>query len=220
MSHRFRSLVVTCAVCVSLAGLAAPAAAQVRRPTVRGSIGVARSRPVPIFRGFRPVVSRPYFPLIPRGTFGFGLSIFGGYPFAYRYSAYPYGAYPYPYSYPYAAYPTYGYYPASAPYADGYAAAGYSVDASQYSGNTLSQYGASAMTGRVTLEVTPADAAVFIDGNYVGLARDFAAATPLGLTSGRHRLELRAQGYQTISADLDVTVGRTTPYRTTMNVIR
>src|SRR5258706_16461960 len=74
-----------------------------------------------------------------------------------------------------------------------------------------------AITGGVSFEITPADAAVFVDGVYVGKAADFSAvAPPLLMATGRHHFELRAQGYQPAAFDVDVTPGQVIPYRGTL----
>jgi len=41
---------------------------------------------------------------------------------------------------------------------------------------------------------------------------------PLGLTPGRHHIEIRAAGYQTMAFDADVTAGRMIPYQGTLQV--
>ena len=50
--------------------------------------------------------------------------------------------------------------------------------------------------GRLNLYVTPASAQVFVDGFYAGTVADFQDRG-LWLESGPHRIELRADGYQT-----------------------
>ena len=43
-----------------------------------------------------------------------------------------------------------------------------------------------------------------------------AAVLTLGLTPGRHRLEIRAPGYQTVNFDVDVVAGEVIPYQGVM----
>ena len=51
-----------------------------------------------------------------------------------------------------------------------------------------------ANTGGVSFEITPSTAQVFIDGSYVGTVGEFTPTTqPIGLTPGRHRIEIRVQ---------------------------
>jgi len=39
---------------------------------------------------------------------------------------------------------------------------------------------------------------------------------PLGLPAGRHRIEIRATGYQTMSIDADIVAGQVIPYQGAM----
>src|SRR5207244_853384 len=56
--------------------------------------------------------------------------------------------------------------------------------------------------GGVSFEISPSAAAVFVDGAYVGTVDEFGPQTePLRLTPGRHRIELRAQGMETMGFD-------------------
>lgn len=72
-------------------------------------------------------------------------------------------------------------------------------------------------SGGMTFEITPSDASVFIDGTYMGTGHDFGPTLqPLGLSVGRHHIEIRAEGYKTMSFDADVTAGQVTPYRATL----
>lgn len=166
---------------------------------------------------------RPYYAFRPHFSLGFGL--YAGYPVAYPYfgpygyygyrSYYgyygPYGPYPHPYAYP-NPYP-YGY-PYPPPPVSGYS--GYSSSAPGVSvapGTTAS--------GGVSFEITPGDAGVYVDGMYVGTVGDFTPASqPLSLAAGRHRIEVQAPGYQTMTFDVDVVPGQVTPYRGTMEPVR
>ena len=42
------------------------------------------------------------------------------------------------------------------------------------------------------------------------------SSQPLGLSAGRHRLEIEAQGYRTLSFDVDITSGQVLPYQGAM----
>jgi hypothetical protein len=71
-----------------------------------------------------------------------------------------------------------------------------------------------ANTGGVSFEISPDTAEVFVDGSYVGTAGEFTPITePLGLTPGRHRIEIRAQGYRTMNVDVDIVAGQVIPYQ-------
>jgi hypothetical protein len=99
---------------------------------------------------------------------------------------------PYVYSYPYPV-PVYGYGAPSAPV---------------YITPSSTQYGG------VTLEISPSDAEVFVDGQYVGQVRDFdGVGAPLNLTVGRHRVDVSAPGYEPLWFDVDVRPGQLVPYR-------
>ncbi len=71
------------------------------------------------------------------------------------------------------------------------------------------RYGDSA----VRLDVTPRDAAVFVDGYYAGIVDDFDGFFQrLHMDSGGHRLEIRLEGYETLSVDLYLQPNRTITY--------
>ena len=208
--------------------------ARLYRPGMRGNVIVGR----PPLRGFGPRIApvrffRPYYAFRPRLSIGFGL--WAGFPITY-YSTYynpfyaPYAySYPYPYAYPpaypYPTYPAYNYsypapsYPAYPPtgYSSTYSAPTYqqAVPPSPSAGTQSNQDQAN--LGGVSFEITPGTAEVFVDGSYVGTAGDFIPTTqPLGLTPGRHRVEIRAPGYQTMSFDVDIVAGHVIPYQGVM----
>jgi hypothetical protein len=143
--------------------------------------------------------SQPYFSFRPRFNLGFGL--FVGYPVAF-----PYGYYYSPYDYGYG-YPVYG-------MAEPVPTDGYYGSASAAPANTANY-------GGVSFDIQPVDAAVFVDGKYIGTVAEFSPQQPpLSLTLGRHHVDLRAQGFQTLSFDLDVAAGQVTPYQGAMTVIK
>jgi hypothetical protein len=186
---------------------------------------------------------RPYYAFHPHVSVGFGLWL--GYPVPYPYYAYPYAyAAPYPYPYGYVA-PTYGYappaygYPAQ-PYAvpnpsSAYPPSNYPSDGSGSSGQEYpvrpsgQQYpqqrpsvavqagGQRSAPGGVSFEITPGTADVFVDGTYMGTAASFGPTSqPLGVTTGRHRIEIRASGFRPMTFDADVTPGQVLPYQGTL----
>jgi hypothetical protein len=68
--------------------------------------------------------------------------------------------------------------------------------------------------GGVSFEVTPNDATVYVDGNFVGQAAQFDGSTqPLSLIAGSHRIELRAQGCEPLVFNVDVRPGQVIPYQ-------
>ena len=61
----------------------------------------------------------------------------------------------------------------------------------------------------VELDVEPRQAAVHVDGEEIGVAREFNGSTDyLYLEPGRHEIELRAEGYKTLRLHLDARPGR------------
>ena len=148
---------------------------------------------------------RPYYAFRPHVSLGFGL--WAGYPLTW--------AYPYYYP-PDQYYPNYPYYPY--PYAPG--GGGYSVappvdvtpdttlDATEGVQPDQSNLGG------LSFQITPSDAQVFIDGNYVGTAGQFTPTTqPLGVMYGHHHVEIRDPGYKTMSFDVDIVAGQVIPYQ-------
>jgi hypothetical protein len=61
------------------------------------------------------------------------------------------------------------------------------------------------------IELTPSDAQLFVDGEYVGTWSDLHGE--LELTPGPHRLDIRARGYEAQALDVRITGGRTISYR-------
>jgi hypothetical protein len=98
----------------------------------------------------------------------------------------PYYAYPYPV-------PVYGY---GAPY------------------DTVSVGPNNASYGGIALQITPNDAAVYVDGTYAGMAADFdGSRQPLTLMPGSHHVEITQNGFQPLVFDVTVQPGMVTPYQ-------
>jgi hypothetical protein len=150
----------------------------------------------------------------------------GGHPYSYPY-AYPYSyAYRYPYSYPTAnPYPIYyqapaglDLYPPQARNAVGaqpgparQVSAGLDLS---YPPQAQSSADVQSTMGGLSFEITPSDARVIIDGDDVGDAGQFTPrSAPLGLRVGRHHLEIVANGYRTMSSDVDVHAGEVIPFQ-------
>lgn len=200
----------------------------------RGDGGYAPSRGFGGFRGgvarghafgrSRVVVApvrffRPYYVFRPRFSLGFGL--FAGFPIAYSYPFYvpyysPYYYYPPPYPYPYGyGYPGYSYPYPSANYPP-YPASSYSQPAYDPPSGFVTAEPAQSQfdTGGVSFEITPATAEVYVDGARVGAVGDFTSSSqPLGLAAGRHHVEIRAPGFETMEFDVDIVAGQVIPYR-------
>jgi len=153
---------------------------------------------------------RPYYAFRPHFSLGFGL--WSGYPVGW---AYPFYIPPYPY------YPNYPYYPYPYPYepvGPGYSVAPPEDETPDTTPNeavgTAGVEPDQSNLGGMSFEITPSDAQVFVDGNYVGTVGEFTPTTqPLGVPSGRHHVEIRDDGYQTMSFDVDIVAGQVIPYQ-------
>jgi hypothetical protein len=171
---------------VALATCAAPQGAEAAQ--------ARRSSRVVVRTAVPRVVARPVFsgrrvvaPFPFRSRVSIG--VFAGYPYFYPY-AYPYGYSAYGYG-PYR-YAPYGYVPYGYGYPSAYAAA----------------------YGGVRIQGAPRNAQVFADGYYAGVVDNFDGVFQrLDLTSGAHRIEIRASGLPTVSFDVRVVPGQTITYR-------
>jgi hypothetical protein len=68
--------------------------------------------------------------------------------------------------------------------------------------------------GGLSFDITPSTAQVFIDGQLAGTVGEFTPnSQPVGVAAGRHHLEVRAPGYQTLALEVDVVAGQVIPYR-------
>ena len=68
--------------------------------------------------------------------------------------------------------------------------------------------------GGLQIDVEPRRALVYVDGWHVGIVEKFSGYYQhLDLAAGPHILELLADGYEPLSAEVLVTPGRTTTYR-------
>lgn len=131
---------------------------------------------------------------------------YGGYG-GYGYSGYGYGYGYYPYSFGmgYGLYSGLGWNPYYGdpfdPYYSGYG--GYSSGIY----NTREQ-------GNLKLKVKPRAAKVYVDGYFVGLVDEFDGAfQKLALNSGRHKVEVRAEGFETAEFDVLITPEQTVTFQ-------
>jgi len=67
-------------------------------------------------------------------------------------------------------------------------------------------------SGSVRLDVQPAFAQIFVDGEYVGTVEDHAA-TGLMIAAGVHRVEFRSPGYEPLVVEVRIAAGRRITYR-------
>ena len=138
---------------------------------------------------------RPYYTFRPRVRLGFGLWV--GFPVASPTYLYPHPSYPYA-SYPYAStYPYPNTYPNSTSI---YAVPGAAT--------------AVGVAGGLSFEITPPEAGVYVDGQYVGTVGQFSPdQPPLALAPGRHHVEIREPGFEIIAFDIDILPGQVIPYQ-------
>jgi hypothetical protein len=200
-------------VCLlTLSGAAVPQAeAQGRRARSRGGVvtpqGYRAGRPV--VRGRAPVGQRgPTARSFSRGRVVRGFPSVGyrsyGYAYRPRFSVGLYagpGYWPSPYAYGYPSYYPYGY-----SYGYGYR--------SPYAYAPRYDIAVGGTEGGVRLDVAPDQAAVTVDGYYVGVVDDFdEPGQRLPLDAGPHRIEIQSPGYETLSFEVNVRPGQTVWYR-------
>jgi hypothetical protein len=76
------------------------------------------------------------------------------------------------------------------------------------------------VSGYLQLQVVPAAAEVLVDGFYVGSVNDVRGMNPgYALEPGTHRIEFRAEGFQTASVDVRVVSGETMVYRRSLESV-
>jgi hypothetical protein len=214
-------------VLVGLAASSLPAAADQRgghrgrghRGSIyRGYTGPVYGRyPAPVYHVPPPYFAQPYYRFRPRYNVAGGLWLgfavpfprygYAAFGFGYPFPPYAYGAaYPVPYSVPYSVPAPHVGYPQVTPI---YPPAG---STGQIGVNpTPTSYGG------ISLEISPPEAEVWVDGGYAGRAGDFGPQRqPLTLAPGVHRIELRAPGFVTSLFDVTVTPGYVMPYQGTL----
>jgi hypothetical protein len=172
-----------------------------RRDVPRGEVIGPRAVP----RTERPVVVAPRVerPIVVAPRYGYGYRPWYGYrgyepfrPYYFRprysiglgiYIGYPVAYYSYPYPVP-----VYGY---GAPPAPVYV-------------------GPNASYGGIALEIRPDDGYVYVDGQYVGIVRDFdGSRQPLTLTPGPHHIQIDQNGFEPLAFDVTVQPGQVIPYQ-------
>jgi hypothetical protein len=136
-------------------------------------------------------------------------------PYFYGYSGYGYGGYynsyyPYTYGLGYGLYSGLGWNPYFGdpwdPFYSGYGGGG-SGGYSSGVYNTVAQ-------GNLKLKVKPRNAKVYVDGFFVGLVDEFDGAfQKLALNGGRHKVEVRAEGYETAEFDVLITPDQTVTFQ-------
>jgi hypothetical protein len=76
-------------------------------------------------------------------------------------------------------------------------------------------------TGSLRLKIKPREAQVFVDGYFVGTVDEFDGIFQrLGIESGGHRIELKADGYEPLQFEVLITPGETVTYKGDMKAIQ
>ncbi len=75
------------------------------------------------------------------------------------------------------------------------------------------------LSGSLELAVEPRSADVYVDGFYVGTVDD-VAQNGLLLRAGRHWIDLRAEGYETLTVPVGIAAGQAIRYRGQLTVVR
>jgi hypothetical protein len=73
--------------------------------------------------------------------------------------------------------------------------------------------------GGMSFLIDPDVAAVYVDGQFIGIARDFDGQ-PVPLAAGLHEIELQAEGCEPVMFDITVRPGQVIPYRGSLMPIR
>lgn len=129
----------------------------------------------------------------------------------------------YPVPYPHAYPPQYGVTTSSAGYTSHRSnitvyGGGVSEGPSTYSADLANEAGASS---GVRFEVSPAVAAIYVDGTYVGTVQDFSAeSAPLVVVPGSHRIDLLAPGYRTTTLEVIIAAGQIIRYEGELERLR
>jgi hypothetical protein len=71
--------------------------------------------------------------------------------------------------------------------------------------------------GYLRLDVEPESAQVYVDGYYAGTVADFRRSGGRALDSGPHRVEFRADGFDSQSVELQIRANDVLAYRGTLN---
>ena len=194
-----------------------------------GSNNESGAREVPSWsrpRGDRPVTGTAVdrtTPLSDRnrngGGYGYGYGYGSGFynPYGYGYGyGYPgygyYSSYYYPYGFGmgYGLYPGFGWTPYFGdPYGDPYGGYGYGG----YGGGYTTSYGHGEQ-GNLKLKVKPRSAKVYVDGYFVGLVDQFSGIfQKLPLNTGRHKVEIKADGFETAEFDVLINPQQTVTFQ-------
>ncbi len=68
--------------------------------------------------------------------------------------------------------------------------------------------------GGASFDIQPADANLFVDGQFVGVVGNFGPTSePLTLEPGQHRIAIQKDGYRPLEWDVTIEAGQVMPYR-------
>lgn len=71
--------------------------------------------------------------------------------------------------------------------------------------------------GGVRIDIPQQDAQVYVDGYYAGIVNEFDGRfQQLNLEPGAHRIEIRADGFEPVSFEVNAAAGRTITYRASL----
>ena len=133
---------------------------------------------------------------------------------------YPYGYYPYSYLGGYGLGYGFGYIDGGF----GYGGYGYGdpYSSGSYGGGGSGSYDREPRdTGSLRLKINPREAQVYVDGYLVGDVDSFDGAfQKLGIESGGHKVELKADGYEPLQFDVLIPPGETVTYKGEMKRIK
>jgi hypothetical protein len=90
-----------------------------------------------------------------------------------------------------------------------------------YGGYGYPQYSSSGGEGALRLKVKPREASVFVDGYFAGQVDDFdGALQKLRIEPGPHRIEISADGYETLTFEIRAESDRKTTYTGTLTRVQ
>ena len=97
---------------------------------------------------------------------------------------------------------------------DGYGYGGYGYSGGGGGGGGYAVSREYRESGNLRLKIDPKQAQVYVDGYYVGVVDSFDGAfQKLGLDSGEHKIELKADGFEPLQFDVLITPGETVTYK-------
>jgi hypothetical protein len=88
-------------------------------------------------------------------------------------------------------------------------------------GRDYSKSDSQPFSGSLRIKVSPSKSQVYIDGVLQGIVDDFdGLSNHLEVGQGPHQLEIRADGYETLTESIDIDAGKTQTFRGSLKKIR